>query len=515
MDFISTFTLLVLSSVILSWIWLNKKFNYWKERGVATLPHSSIFGNIKQSIFVQKPISEIVTSIYQSFKSQGAKHGGIYFMWYPIYVAIDVEVIKSIMQVDFQHFVDRGMYYDEKNNPLSAHLFSLAGKKWKLLRHKLTPTFTSGKMKMMFDTLVDCTVGLFKVLDNELDKAVDIKDVLGRFTTDIIGSCAFGIDCNSLENPDNEFKDKTKQLFHRSNFLSFKIALSIVAPKLSRALKIKYISDDVNDFFIRIVEENVAYREKNNIFRKDFMHLLIQLKNRGQLVDDETVSVENISEEENRITLQEIAAQAFIFFEAGFETSATTMTFCLYELSKNKSIQEKLRGEIKKVLAKHDNKLTYDATMDMDYLERIIHETLRKYPPVIRLIRICTEEYKKPESNLIIEKGVRVMIPVYAIHHDPEYYPNPETFDPDRFSEDVKKTRPAFSFLPFGEGPRACIGARFGMMQTKVGLIALLLNYEFSVNEKTEEPLQYDPHSFTLSTKGVLWLNLRRIREKL
>ncbi|KAK9884820.1 hypothetical protein WA026_009047 [Henosepilachna vigintioctopunctata] len=423
MEFISTFALLVLSSVILSWIWLNKKFNYWKERGVATLPHSLIFGNMKESIFLQKPISEVVTSFYQSFKSQGVKHGGIYFMWYPTYVPIDVEVIKSIMQVDFQHFVDRGIYYDEKNNPLSAHLFSLAGKKWKLLRHKLTPTFTSGKMKMMFDTLVDCTVGLFKVLDNELDKAVDIKDVLGRFTTDIIGSCAFGIDCNSLENSDNEFKDKGKQLFRSSNFQSLKIAMSIVAPKLSRALKIKLISDDVNDFFMRVVEENVAYRETNNIFRKDFMHLLIQLKNRGQLVENEKLSVENISEEENRITLQEIAAQAFIFFEAGFETSSTTMTFCLYELSKNKSIQEKLRGEIKKVLAKHDDKLTYEATMDMDYLERTINETLRKYPPVMRLARICTKEYKIPESNLIIEKGVRVMIPVYAIHHDPEYYP--------------------------------------------------------------------------------------------
>ncbi|KAK9884813.1 hypothetical protein WA026_009040 [Henosepilachna vigintioctopunctata] len=148
--------------------------------------------------------------------------------------------------------------------------------------------------------------------------------------------------------------------------------------------------------------------------------------------------------------------------------------------------------------------------MDMEYLDRAVNETLRKYPPLAGLSRICTKEYKVPGSHIVLEKGVRVMIPVSGIHHDPDYYPNPEIFDPDRFTEENKKTRPAFSFLPFGEGPRVCIGARFGMMQTKVGLSALLLNYEFSVNSRTEEPLQYDIHSFIISTKGGMWLDFKK-----
>ncbi|KAK9884815.1 hypothetical protein WA026_009042 [Henosepilachna vigintioctopunctata] len=148
-------------------------------------------------------------------------------------------------------------------------------------------------------------------------------------------------------------------------------------------------------------------------------------------------------------------------------------------------------------MARYNDHLTYEAVMDMNYLEMIINEALRKYPPVVSLTR-----------------GVRVLIPVYGIHHDPDYYPEPEKFDPDRFSSENKRTRPAFSFLPFGDGPRVCIGARFGMMQAKLGLISILLNYKFSVNVKTQEPLQYHTQSFTLSTKGGMWLNFEKITEE-
>ncbi|KAK9884818.1 hypothetical protein WA026_009045 [Henosepilachna vigintioctopunctata] len=102
----------------------------------------------------------------------------------------------------------------------------------------------------------------------------------------------------------------------------------------------KSTPDEVSEFFMRIVEDHVAYRKKNNIFRKDLMQLLIQLKNNGKMVDDEKLPLENITEQENELTLKEIAAQVFVFFGAGFETSSTAMTFGLYELARNMEIQE-------------------------------------------------------------------------------------------------------------------------------------------------------------------------------
>jgi len=85
-------------------------------------------------------------------------------------------------------------------------------------------------------------------------------------------------------------------------------------------------------------------------------------------------------------------------------------------------------------------------------------ETLRKHPPLSNINRIVTQPYTIPDTTAELEKGVRVIIPIYAIHHDPCYYPEPDRFDPERFSDEAKSSRPHFTFLPFGEGPRNCIG---------------------------------------------------------
>ncbi|XP_044761156.1 probable cytochrome P450 6a14 [Coccinella septempunctata] len=510
MEILSTFNILLVTGAILLYNWIKYKLSYWERRGIL-VSDLGIIDTALNIILSRNSFAERGMGYYRYFKSKGVKHGGIYTLLTPFYIPVDLNIIKCIMQSDFQHFVDRGVYMNEKSDPLSAHLFSLTGSKWKALRHKLTPTFTSGKMKMMFETLVDCTEGLHKVMDETEGKELDIKEVLGRFTTDIIGSCAFGIECKSLEDPNSVFRQKGKEFFEGNFIRTFKSFLTFAVPEVASVFNLTIIPKDVSSFFMNVVRDTVDYREKNNVTRKDFMHLLIQLKNKGKLVDDENMAAEKLNKEDNKITMNEIAAQAFVFFQAGFETSSTTMTFCLYELAKNKDVQEKLRREILDVLKKHDGKITYEGVMEMAYLDQAINETLRKYPPVPNLNRVCTKEYKVPDTDLVLEKGIKLMIPIIGIQHDPEFYPEPEKFDPDRFSEENKKTRPSFTFLPFGEGPRICIGARFGLMQTKVGLIALLSKYEFSVNKRTREPLEYDKKVFIMSVLGGIWLDFEEI----
>ncbi|KAK9884816.1 hypothetical protein WA026_009043 [Henosepilachna vigintioctopunctata] len=308
MEFI-TYIITIFSGFVLVLLWLRRRFSYWERRGVATISSSLLFRNMKEAILQKNSSSERVLYNYRKFKSLGCKHCGIYFLWKPIYIAMDTEVVKSIMQTDFQYFMSRGIYYDEKNDPLSAHLFSLAGNKWKLLRNKLSPFFTTGQMKMMFETMMISANALKEVLNKQIGNAVDIEDVLGRFATDIIGSCAFDLDCESLENPQSEYRIKSKRFFHRTFFENIKLLSSIVAPQILKTFKMKLTPDEVSEFFMRIVEDHVAYREKNNIFRKDLMQLLIQLKNNGKLVDDEKLPLENITEQENELTLKEIAAQ--------------------------------------------------------------------------------------------------------------------------------------------------------------------------------------------------------------
>ncbi|KAH0812531.1 hypothetical protein GEV33_010259 [Tenebrio molitor] len=404
----------------------------------------------------------------------------------PTYIPVDPEIVKAVMQYDFNHFVDRGVYCNEEADPLSAHLFSLEGTKWRNLRIKLTPTFTSGKMKMMFDTLVKCGDQLTVEMDKTVGDSINIKDILARFTTDIIGNCAFGIDCNSLQNPDSEFTRYMK-LFFTTGFWENMVGLfTFVAPDISKKFNMKIVNPILSKFFMKVIKDTVEYREKNNIHRKDFMHLLLQLKNRGKLVDDGSILNDKDNKgEDTALTMNELAAQAF----------------------------EKLRQEVNDILDKYDNKLTYDGVMEMHYMEKVINETLRKYPPLPGLNRVCTKDYHVPGTDFTIEKGTKVMIPVLGIQRDPEHYPDPEKFDPERFSEENKKTRHPYTFLPFGEGPRICIGLRFGMVQTKVGLTILLKNYKFSLGSKTALPLKFDPKSFIMTTEGGIWLDYATIND--
>ncbi|XP_044261647.1 probable cytochrome P450 6a23 [Tribolium madens] len=476
------------------------RYQYWGRKNVPFLPPTIPFGN--SNIFRRKENGAVrFKKFYDEMKSQGWKHGGLYTILTPSYLVIDLDYLKNIMTKDFEYFTDRGFYYNEKDDPLSAHLFAIGGQKWRNLRTKLTPTFTSGKMKQMFQTLIDCTPGLVDQIDSFcLEKeSIDIKEVLGCFTTDIIGSCAFGLDFNTSKEKNSPFREYGRKAFVPTKFDIIKMILAMSFPRVARALRLTLTRKDVSDFFLNVVKDTVEYREKNNYRRKDFIQLLIDLREDEGQHDGKT------------LTIEEIAAQCFVFFIAGFETSSTTMTFVLYELSRRQDLQEKLRDEINTVLGKYDGHVTYEAIQEMKYMDQVINEALRMYPPVPILSRKCVKDYKIPDQDVIIDKDTTIFIPILGIHYDEEYYPEPEIFDPERFSEENKNSRHSYAHIPFGEGPRICIGMRFGLMQTKVGLATLLKNYKFTVGKKTQEPLKWKVASFVLAAEGEVWLDAEKL----
>lgn len=134
---------------------------------------------------------------------------------------------------------------------------------------------------------------------------------------------------------------------------------------------------------------------------------------------------------------------------------------------------------------------------------------MRKYPALGNLMRVTTKDYKVPNSTYTLKKGTKVWIPVHAIHHDETYYPHPEKFDPDRFTPEEINKRDNVTFLPFGDGPRSCIGLRFGLMQAKIGLVTLLSNYEFSICSKSKVPIEIEKKNFILTPAGGMWLNVK------
>uniref|UniRef100_A0A1B0B4H8 Cytochrome P450 n=1 Tax=Glossina palpalis gambiensis TaxID=67801 RepID=A0A1B0B4H8_9MUSC len=489
------YTLLITLLVIMclaAYLKLKNIYSYWSKMGV---PHEKplfFLGNMK-GVGYTYHWTEINRRVYTKFKDS-SPIAGLYIFLTKAVIVMDLDLIKNILIKDFQYFSDRGIFHNERDDPLTGNLLFLDGDAWRVLRQKISPVFTSGKVKFMFSTIVKVAERLEQACDNIVTKGeneVETKDLCARFTTDVIGECGFGIECNSLEEPRAEFREMGRNVFERPRHSMLIQTFMFTNPDLARQLRMKHFRNDTSEFFMRVVKETIKLRQDNQIKRNDFMDLLIELMEKrekllkqGQLIEDDDMA--------SGLTYEQVCAQAMVFFLAGFDTSSAAMAFCLYELALNLDIQRKLREEILAVLEKYNSQITYESLKEMTYLEQVFNETLRKYPVVPHLARVCLKDYCLPNSDVILEKGLRIIIPIDAIHNDPEYFKEPDKFNPDRFSSAaIAQQHHALSFIPFGEGPRNCIGMRFGKLQAQIGLIMMLRKFQFSTTSKTKIPLRY------------------------
>nr|ARN17937.1 cytochrome P450-14 [Cephus cinctus] len=484
---------------ILFYYYVTRNYNFWKQRHVAGPEPMFPFGNFKEITFGQLPIGILIKQYYDQFK--GEPMVGIFVRSLPTLIVRDPELVKDVLIKDFTSFPNRGIHYNTKVDPLSENLFMLKETKWRPLRRKLTPVFTSGKLKQMFYLLLECGDVFEKYLDHlsEKNEPIECRDITAKFTTEVIGTCAFGLKTDAIADDNSEFRKMGIRVFSTSFMKTLQFILRQSMPWLYNILG-KCMADwVVIDFFTKSIKDTIEHRKQNNIVRHDFIDLLIDMKEHSDNMSDVDVT-DNL-----------IAAQAFIFFVAGFETSSTTMSNALYELALNQDIQDKLRQEIKEEIMKNNGELTYEAVKDMKYLHMVFQETLRKYPPATVMFRVVNQPYTFRGTNVTIPKDHRVIIPIYGLHHDPEVYPSPETFDPERFTAENVKARHPMYFIPFSDGPRNCIGERFAVYQTKVGLIKVLINHKVDVCEKTKIPYEFNTRAFILTPKDGIYLKFSKL----
>ncbi|CAH1134780.1 unnamed protein product [Ceutorhynchus assimilis] len=427
-----------LALCVATFLFLKYKHNYWRRRGVRQFEPEFFFGNVREAVQGKAKIIEICRKYYYDLKKKNELYGGIYLFYSPVLLPVNPELIKQILTKDFEHFTSHGLFHHE-NDYMHNHLFNVEGEIWKNLRSKLTPTFTSGKMKGMYEILYSLADRLEKKTGNyaKTGKPVEIKEHAACFGTDVVATCFFGLDSDCLNVPESEFRKYGKLIF-APRPVRFVMEM-LINWNLLGALGHTFAPKKITKFFTQVITETVAYRKKNNVSRKDYMDLLIQLQN------------------ENQLNEKELIANTMVMYAAGFETSSTTTTFLMYELAKNQDIQDKVREEILGICKKNQSgEVTYDDLADMKYSEMCIYETLRRYSPATEVPRCCTKTYTVPGTDTVIEKDTFVIIPAWLIHMDPEFYPNPEKFNPENFAAEHKHSRHDFVFMPFGGGPRLC-----------------------------------------------------------
>ena len=206
------------------------------------------------------------------------------------------------------------------------------------------------------------------------------------------------------------------------------------------------------------------------------------------------------------MTIEQIMDEAVILFVAGYETTANALTWLWYLLDKHPNVVEKLQHETKTILNGKAPK--FEDLKSLAYNKQVIQETMRLYPPAWSTDRVVLQNFDI--DGYPINKGDVVIPFIYGVHHNEKYWPEPEKFKPERFAPNQQKTQAAFAYLPFGGGPRLCIGSQFALMEMQLVLAMLVTDFKFTLAQKHQPELQ---PMITLRPKGELLMQVNQLHK--
>ncbi|XP_011175441.1 cytochrome P450 9e2 [Solenopsis invicta] len=493
----STLLLTILIASICYFI-LNKLL-YFERRKIPHVQSIPILGNMAPFILGRDSPTEILQKLYNRFSN--AKYFGLYDFTRPTIVIRDPELISMITIKHFDNFCDHYGFVNETLDPIaSRNLFNLQGDHWREMRKLLSPSFTSSKMKAMFGLMSQCAENFTNFVTAESGKSgktYDMKDLLCRYANDTVATCAFGISVDSFKHPKNEFYMLGRKAMNFGGpWLTFAFFMNRNFPLLSKLFNVKMFGPKIENFFKNIVTDTVKTRDEQKIVRPDMIQLMMETRNKNSGPE---------------FDINEMTAQAFVFFLAGFDAVSNAMCFVAHEIGVNPDVQKKLREEIDDVLRQTNGKPTYEAINHMKYLDAVVNESLRLYPGAAFLDRQCVKETELPPAtpdgeSITVKPGDSIWFSSFALHRDPKYYPHPDKFDPERF---LNGSVDNSVYMPFGIGPRICIANRFALMEIKVMVFYLLWHCDLEPDVKTSVPMVFHKRTFALVPKRGFWLKLR------
>ncbi|KAM9454125.1 cytochrome P450 3A27-like [Clarias gariepinus] len=462
--------IILISLILLYGYW---PYGFFKRLGVPGPKPVPFFGTMLE---YRKGIHNFDMECFQKY----GKIWGIYDGRQPVLCVLDRDILKTILIKEcYSLFTNHRNL--RLNGPLYDAVSNVEDEDWRRIRSVLSPSFTSGRLKEMFGIMKSHSHTLIENLQktSERGESADIKEFFGAYSMDVVSSTAFSVDIDSLNNPKDPFVSNIKKLLNLNLFSPLILAVVLfpfITPLLEK-MNFSFFPSEVTDFFYASLQKIKSKRvAKDHKRRVDFMQLMIDSQESGK--DDP-----NGQETHKGLSDHEILSQSMVFIFAGYETSSSTLSFLFYNLARYSKTMKKLQEEIDATFP-NEAEVDYDTVMNMDYLDAALNESLRLYPVVFRLERVCK---KTVEINgLIIPKDIAVFVPTYALHRDPEYWPDPETFNPDRFTKENKESIKPYAYMPFGLGPRNCIGMRFAHVAMKLAVVEVLQRFDVSLSEETK-----------------------------
>ncbi|XP_048237771.1 cytochrome P450 3A24-like [Haliotis rufescens] len=491
--------MLVAGCLLLIYLYGKKRNRFLSDYGIPGPTPDIYLGNLRQVVKMGVDLDN----------KWGQEFGDVYSVYlggFPLINVHDPEIIKEIFIRDFNNFSDR-LIFDLNDFPLSTGIFFETGATWKRLRNIISPTFSGNKLRSMCAKIDECAVTLTKNLAHaaENEEIITTKDYFGAFTMDVIASTAFGIDIDSQNNFHNVFITQAKKVFDNNVLQSPVMSLIILFPSLQRVAKALGFSSfpkSTRKFFVSSLKEMITMRKsepkEEQKRRIDFLQLMLDAGDNlshQDSEDDKSQSQPPGSQNGNKaMTTDEVLGQAFLFFIAGYETTASTLNFAAYSLATNPDVQERLTKEVDTVLGKEP--ADYDNIGQLTYMDHVISETLRLYPVVPGLNRAVSKT--TVIKGWTFPKGSFINIPLVSLQRNADIFPEPNKFNPDRWENaDLHQ----MGYLPFGQGPRMCIGMRLAQVEMKIGLARILQKVQFDRLPDTPDELRNFTALGTLSNK--------------
>ncbi|XP_005405488.1 PREDICTED: thromboxane-A synthase isoform X3 [Chinchilla lanigera] len=451
-----------------------------------------------------------------------------YYLGRRMYIVIsEPDMIKQVLVENFHNFTNR-MVSGLEPQPVANSILCLRDKRWEEVRGVLTSVFSPEKLNEMMPLISQACDLLLAHLRRcaESGDACDIQRCYRAFATDVVASVAFGTQVDSQKDPEDPFVLHCRRFFAVSiprpllvlilSFPSIMVPLARILPNKNR--------DELNGFFTKLIRNRIAFRDQQAAEerRRDFLQMVLDARHSPScvgvdsfdLVRDALSSAARTTDPSpprqpralcRPLTVDEIVGQAFLFLIAGHEIVTNTLSFATYLLATNPHCQERLLREVD-LFQKRQAAPDYRSLQEgLPYLDMVIAETLRMYPPAFRFTREAARDCEVLGQQ--VPAGAVLEVAVGALHRDPELWPCPETFDPERFTAEAQQQRRPFTYLPFGAGPRSCLGVRLGLLEVKLTLLQILSRFRFDACSQTQVPLQLESTS-ALAPKNGIYIKL-------
>ncbi|CAN7990005.1 unnamed protein product, partial [Ixodes pacificus] len=375
-----------------------------------------------------------------------------------------------------------------------------AGDQWKKVRAVLSPCFNASKMKLMTQIMGSCADAMLEVVEDRVEKGetVEVYSVSQGLSLDVIAKCAFAWQVDCQKNPHDPLLLSIRKMFQEidDSVLRQAIRFPILCKIISSLLFFTSYSKTLTAIYDN-VRRVVELRRKGQSPRTTDM-LQMMLDAQSSILDN----TNNTGQKKKLMEDHHLFGNCFIFLAAGFETTATLLDFVIHLLAKYPEEQDRILNEVNKVFPEKDQDLTYDGVQELKRLDMVIRESLRLYPPVVLFVsRHCRED--TTIMGQFIPAEANIIVPTWHIHHDPELWPEPFKFDPERFAEGLNTGHSA-AYLPFGLGPRVCIGKGFAVLEIKMALCKLIRKYRIRQCRETQDPVKLVVPTVTINPeKGI------------